>query len=120
MDFRPTVEQVMLTSSANRWVMEEADLAQRRERAAGSGVDPFPRFAEFGWLAMAVPESHGGIASDLGDLAILCEELGRGLVVDSFIAGSVLPARVLRASPAGPLRDTWLSGLTLGADVAVA
>jgi acyl-CoA dehydrogenase len=120
MDFRPTVEQLMLTSSANRWVTEEASLAQRHERAMGGGVDPFVRFAEFGWLAMAVPTSHGGVASDLGDLAILCEELGRGLVVDSFIAGSVLPARVLRASPSGAVRDAWLSGLTLGADIAVA
>ncbi|HKY92109.1 MAG TPA: acyl-CoA dehydrogenase [Nevskiaceae bacterium] len=120
MDFRPTDEQRLLTASAHRWVSGEASLEQRRERAAGRGADPFARFGELGWLAMSVPESHGGLGSSLGDLVILCEELGRGLVVDSFIAGSVLPARVLRDSPSGPVRDAWLSACKDGAAVAVA
>lgn len=119
MDFRPTDEQRMLTASAQRWVTGEAGLDERRERAAGRGADPFPRFAELGWLSMSVPESHGGLGSPLGDLAILCEELGRGLVTDSFIAGSLLPARVLLASPAGARRDAWLSACNDGANVAV-
>ena len=120
MDFRPTDEQRLLTASVHRWVGGEASLEQRRERAAGRGTDPFAAFAELGWLAMSVPESHGGLGSSLGDLAILCEELGRGLVVDSFIAGSVLPAGVLRDSPSGPVRDAWLSACKDGAPVAVA
>lgn len=91
MDFRPSSEQEMLRDSARRY-FDEAP--RETSRAA------WARYAEFGWLAMPVAVERGGLGSSLADMAVLCEEFGRGQARESWIAGALLPARLLARSAA--------------------
>ena len=94
MDFRLTDEQTMLRDGARRFVAEKLDYASRARRIA-EAADCWSDFAELGWLMLAVPEAAGGLERPLEDIAIVAEELGRGLAREPFITGAFLPARLL-------------------------
>ena len=82
MDFRLSTEQQMLKDGARGY------LAERHESR-------WPTFAELGWLAMPASEDDGGLGSSVEDIAILCEELGRALAPEPFVASALLPIRIL-------------------------
>ncbi|MDH3234123.1 MAG: acyl-CoA dehydrogenase family protein [Alphaproteobacteria bacterium] len=90
-----TDEQSMLRESAQRFVENEYGFEARRALAAGD--EGFSRahwkqFAELGWLAMALPEEHGGLGGGAVETAVLMEVFGRGLVLEPFFATVVLGA----------------------------
>lgn len=96
MDFRLSPEQELLRDSARRYFAGQGGVvAHARVSGPAAGREAWSRFAEFGWLAMPVPEAAGGLGASLEDMAILCEEMGRGLAPVSFVAGALLPARIL-------------------------
>jgi acyl-CoA dehydrogenase len=82
--FIPTEEQVMFRDSVRRW-LERGDV----------DADPWPHFAEMGWLMAALPEAAGGLGGTLDDAAIIAEELGRGLVKAPFVEVAVTAAQLL-------------------------
>lgn len=83
--FIPTEEQIMFRDSVRRWL----------DRDGAQASDPWPHFAEMGWLMAALPESAGGLGGDLDDAAIIAEELGRGLVKAPFVEVAVTAAQLL-------------------------
>lgn len=97
MDFRLSEEQQLLRDSARRYITTAGSPGARRDVGAAQGSADWSRFADLGWLATPIPEAFGGLESPIEDLALLCEEMGRGLVPVSFIGGALLPARVLAA-----------------------
>ena len=94
MEFRLTSEQEMLRDGVRRYVTTELDYETRRKHIAG-GADAWASFAEMGWLMLPVPEAAGGLDGCLEDMALVAEELGRGLALEPFIFGAVLPARLI-------------------------
>lgn len=120
MDFRPSVEQDMLRESVRRFVAAEQSFEKRRRRLADGGAGDWASFAELGWLAMAVDEEAGGLGSGLADIAIVCEELGRGLSLEPFVACGVLPARILNRAVRTPAVAALLEDVAGGARMAVA
>ncbi len=54
--------------------------------------------ADLGMLSMLVPAEYGGLGFSLPHLAAAMEEFGRGLVLEPFLASSVLAASALEAS----------------------
>ncbi|HET8880870.1 MAG TPA: acyl-CoA dehydrogenase family protein [Solimonas sp.] len=107
MDFRPSQEQVLLRDSVRRYFENAGDDADDDTR-------DWRQFADFGWLAMPVPEADGGLDAGLVDLAIVCEEIGAALARAPFVAGAVLPARVVARCPAAAARTAILSALADG------
>lgn len=75
----------MFRDSVRRWL----------ERGAEAGGDPWPHFAEMGWLMAALPEEVGGLGGSLEDAAIIAEELGWGLVKAPFVEVAVTAAQLL-------------------------
>ncbi|MCO6006471.1 acyl-CoA/acyl-ACP dehydrogenase [Actinoallomurus purpureus] len=51
---------------------------------------------ELGLTGLAVPEEHGGAGCGLGELAVVCEELGRALTPVPYLATAVLAAHAVR------------------------
>lgn len=94
MDFRFTEEQDMLRDGARRFVADKLDYAARGKQIT-TGEDRWSDFAELGWLMLAVPEAAGGLERPLEDIAIIAEELGRGIAREPFVCGGFLPARML-------------------------
>jgi alkylation response protein AidB-like acyl-CoA dehydrogenase len=102
MDFNLSDEQQMLRDAASRYVRERYGFEARRQRAAqaDAGSDHWAAYAEMGWLALAVPEADGGLGCGFVETALVAEELGRGLVLEPYIACAVLAARLLERADA--------------------
>ena len=109
--------QRMLAESARKYIERGYDKAVR----AASLADPrgcaplrWNEFAEMGWLALPLPEAEGGLGGSLADMCVLAEELGRGLVVEPWIASSVMAATLLVATGTPTQRGHWLPALAAG------
>ncbi len=88
-------EQSMLRESAQRFVENEYGFEARRKLAVseeGFSRAHWKQFAELGWLAMALPEAHGGLGGGAVETAVLMEVFGRGLVLEPFFATVVMGA----------------------------
>jgi alkylation response protein AidB-like acyl-CoA dehydrogenase len=101
MDFRLTEDQQLLDDSVRRFVREEYGFAQRKTLLAtdeGFSRAHWRRFAELGWLGIAVAEAKGGFGAGLVEQSILLEGFGRGLVLEPYLPTAVLATRLLAAS----------------------
>ena len=110
-------EQTLLKESALRFVDKEYGFAQRRARVdseEGFSRDTWARFAEFGWLAAAIPEADGGLGGDAVHLAVLMEAFGRGLVVEPYLASVVLGGGLLVAAGNADQKAALLPALAEG------
>jgi alkylation response protein AidB-like acyl-CoA dehydrogenase len=70
--------------------------------------------ADLGWLALPFEEADGGLGGGAVELCTLTRELGRSLLVGSFVLGTVLPGRLVAAAPPGELRTRLLEALLTG------
>lgn len=71
-----------------------------RTRAARSdhqGADPavWKSMADMGWLAVVVPEDHGGLGLGIDAACTIARGLGQGGYHDPYVAGAVVAATVL-------------------------
>ena len=83
----------MIQGTVARFVKEESPVERFRElRSDDRGWDPatWKSMGDYGWLGIAMPEEVGGIGGDFVDMAVILEQLGRGLVPEPFIASVVL------------------------------
>ncbi|NIB41968.1 pimeloyl-CoA dehydrogenase small subunit [Pseudomaricurvus alkylphenolicus] len=93
MNFDYTEEQNMLKDSVARFVQDQYDFEARCKVAAleeGYSADNWKTFAELGWLSIPFAEEHGGFGGNVVDTMLLMEELGKGLVLEPFLATVVL------------------------------
>ena len=99
MNFDLSDEQRLLQESVARFVADQYDLDKRNALVAkepGFGADHWRQFAELGWLALPFCEEDGGIGGTAIDVMLLLEQLGKGLVVEPYLANVVLAGGVLR------------------------
>ncbi|MAI78823.1 MAG: pimeloyl-CoA dehydrogenase small subunit [Deltaproteobacteria bacterium] len=98
MNFDLTEEQQMIMDQTAKFVAQETPVSRfRKLRETERGWEPemWARMAEQGWLGIAIPEAQGGFGGSFVDLAIILEQLGRGLVPEPFIASVVLAGGIL-------------------------
>lgn len=113
MDFTLSDERQMLADMLGRFVREEYPLKTRHKAAAREeGFDPamWTRFAELGAVGALLPEEAGGFGGGGEDIMVVFEALGRGLVVEPFLATGVLGAGAL----IGAGQDAWLEKVVAG------
>lgn len=97
MNFEHTEERRLLADMVRRYVAEKYPLELRHAAVAspeGFSRERWREFAALGLIGAMFPEVAGGYGGAGADIAILFEELGRGLVVEPFLpslmAGSIL------------------------------
>ena len=98
MDFDLSDEQRMLQESARRFVTDRYDQPMRRrsvESVGGFSAGLWKEFAAMGWLGISIPEDLGGLGSGPVEHMVLMEELGRGLVVEPYLASVVMAGGLL-------------------------
>src|SRR3989440_11617247 len=98
MDLNLTDEQRLLRESAERFVAESYDADHRRKMANDPlGYSPavWKQFAELGWLALPIAEEFGGLGGGAGEIRILMEAVGRGLVSEPYVSTVVLGAALI-------------------------
>ena len=100
MDLTLSDEQRLLRESADRFVGETCTADHRRKAAAEPhGFSPavWKQFAELGWLALPIAESHGGLGGGAIEIGILMEAFGRGLVSEPYLSTVVIGAGLIAA-----------------------
>ncbi|MFD0915816.1 acyl-CoA dehydrogenase family protein [Pseudahrensia aquimaris] len=88
MQFTHTEERQMLADMAGRFVREQYPIDKRHEIAASDGgISPemWEQMAELGLIGALFPEELGGFGGSGFDVAVIFEEIGRGLVVEPFL-----------------------------------
>ncbi|MGQ0700209.1 MAG: acyl-CoA dehydrogenase family protein [Panacagrimonas sp.] len=98
MDFSFSSEQQLLKDSATKFALKGYGFERYKTTLKLDGhLDPtaWAQIAEFGWLALPVPESAGGLSGSGTDIALVAEALGAGMVLEPFVSGAVLPARLV-------------------------
>ena len=93
-----TEEQQMLRDAAERYLRDNYDFNQRRERVNNGeymSQEHWNAMAEMGWMAMPFSEELGGLGFGMQECAAVTEQFGRFLVAEPVmdsvvVAGSLL------------------------------
>ena len=89
MDFTHTDDRRMLADMAGRFVREKYLIEKRHRYAAsdaGFNHNVWSQLAELGLVGALFSEASGGFGGKGFDIAVVFEELGKGLVVEPFLA----------------------------------
>jgi alkylation response protein AidB-like acyl-CoA dehydrogenase len=122
-DLLPDDEQQSIVDAVASFLMREMPVGRLRpkpgSRDAPALPDPWPKFAEMGWLTLGIPESLAGAGYSVAELMLVFREFGRYLLSPSLVAATVAGQLAASANPAmatklaeGTLR-TGLAVLTL-------
>ncbi len=98
MDFNFNPEQLQFADALKRWIGRDYGFEARRaivHSEAGVSNEAWATLAELGMTALPVPEEQGGFSGTAVDMFVVMRELGRGLVVEPYLA-TVLGAEFLR------------------------
>jgi alkylation response protein AidB-like acyl-CoA dehydrogenase len=117
MDFVPTEEQRLLRESVDRFIDSDYTFDKRREWAASEGgysAGNWATFAELGWLALPIPEDHGGLGGSLSDTVVLSRAFGRGLVVEPYLSTVIVGAGLVAAAGTEAQRNDILPKVAAG------
>lgn len=109
-------ETSMLRESALDFVRRTADtkkLRERRRSLPGYDVGMRDQMAELGWLGILVPENCGGLGLGFAEMAVVLQELGKGLIADPVLP-AVFAGRVLLHGANEPLKQSLLPQLVAG------
>ncbi len=98
MNFNFSDEQRQFRDSLERYVREAYNFDARRAIVSseqGWSADVWQQLAEMGALAIALPEAHDGFGGGAFDTLLVMEALGRGMVVEPYLATVVLGAGLI-------------------------
>ena len=117
MNFDLTEEQQMIVDAVARFVQDDSPVERfRKLRDSERGWEPdmWERMGEYGWLGVAFPEEQGGFGGRFVDLALILEQLGRGLVPEPYIPSVVLAGGLLSKLGTPEQRESFLSPMIEG------
>ncbi|MES2899217.1 MAG: acyl-CoA dehydrogenase [Pseudomonadota bacterium] len=89
MDFNFKEEQQQFADALKRWVAKDYSFDERKAIIAspeGVSAKAWATLAELGMTALPVPEEQGGFSGTAVDMFVVMQELGRGLVVEPYLA----------------------------------
>jgi alkylation response protein AidB-like acyl-CoA dehydrogenase len=121
MNFELDEDRRMLADTLNRFIAEQYTFKTRDEiagSATGYSPDMWRQFAELGAIGALFREGDGGYGGTAVDIAVVFEALGRGLVVEPFLATAVLAGGAIAAAGSGKqkaLIEKIIAGTTIAA-----
>jgi alkylation response protein AidB-like acyl-CoA dehydrogenase len=116
MDFSLNEQQTMLQTSAREFVNTEYSDKILKEMArdpCGYTPELWNKMAEMGWMALAIPETYGGIG-DFVDLLIILQEMGRAGVISPFFSSVVIGASTILESGNEEQKQKYLPAIAEG------
>ena len=111
MNFDFTEEQTMLRDSVARFVQDEYHFDTRvaiAESAQGYSPEKWQTFAELGWLSIPFEEEYGGFGGSAVDVMLVMEELGKGLVLEPYLATVLLFGGLLQKAGSPQLKSEFI------------
>ena len=88
MNFQLSDEQTMLQDSVARYVKDQYSFDVRKKIISsekGMSTESWEVFSDLGWLSIPFSEDHVGYGGGNEDVAVIMEELGKGIVVEPFV-----------------------------------
>jgi len=114
-----TEDQELIAKTAADFVAERSPVS--RMRALRDAADPigysrdlWKEMAELGWVGIPFPESVGGAAMGLAELAVVVEALGRTLAPEPFVSCVGLAGSAIAALGSEAQQAEWLTPLVEG------
>ena len=117
MDLSLNEVQLMLADSIEKFVSNDYDFETRQKYSGsdlGYSAEVWQSFAELGWTAFPFSEDDGGFDGGPVDLMVVMERLGRGLIVEPYLANVVLAGGVLKRAANNSQKEQWLGPLISG------
>ena len=117
MDFDYSDEQRLLGESVSRFVAGRYDFEARLRAMRGPGGwsrDAWREMAELGLLALPFSEEDGGFGGGGVETMIVMEALGRGLVVEPYLATVILAGGALRRAATPAQKESRVEGIAAG------
>jgi alkylation response protein AidB-like acyl-CoA dehydrogenase len=107
----------MLRQSLERYTADTYGFEQRwagLRSAEGFSRKAWQDYAEFGWLALRLPEAMGGFEADAAAVGALMESVGHRLLMEPLLAGPILAAGLIVRQASAAQQEDWLPGLADG------
>jgi alkylation response protein AidB-like acyl-CoA dehydrogenase len=120
MHFELDSDRRMLADTLTRFLAEQYPFGTRdaiAKSAHGYSPEMWAKLAELGAIGALFRESDGGYGGTAIDIAVVFEALGRGLVVEPFLASAVLAGGAIAAADGGK-HAKLLADLIAGAKTA--
>lgn len=98
MDFSLSSEQQQLKDSSDKFAIRGYGFSRHLATLRQPGhvdLSTWAQLADFGWLALPLPESAGGLGGSGTDVSLVSESLGAGMVLEPFISGVLLPGKLI-------------------------
>lgn len=117
MNFDLTEEQEMIVDAVQKFVANDSPVERfrkLREHETGWEKSVWKAMAEYGWLGVEVPEELGGYGGRFVDVALILEQLGRGLVPEPYIASVVLGGGLLVKLGTDAQKESFLGPMIEG------
>ncbi|MFA6310925.1 MAG: acyl-CoA dehydrogenase family protein [Sterolibacterium sp.] len=117
MDFNYNEEQLALQDTLRRFISKDYGFEQRRalaKSADGFSRDHWRQFADLGILALPFPEDFGGLNGNAVDSMLVMEMLGRGLVLEPYLATVILCGGLIRDNGSQVQKEALLPAIAGG------
>jgi len=117
MNLTLSAEQLALQETLNRFVAKDYSFKTRHDiirSATGISAPHWAQFAELGLLALPFAEEHGGLGGSAVDTMLVMQAVGRGLMVEPYLATVVLAGGLLRAAGSEAQQALWLPQIADG------
>ncbi len=111
MNFNLSEEQNMLKDSVSRFVRDNYQFESRKDivdSSEGFSRDYWSMFAELGWLSIPFPEDYGGYGGSVEDIAVVMEEMGKGIVIEPFMPTVLMFGGLLSACESEDLKAAYI------------
>jgi alkylation response protein AidB-like acyl-CoA dehydrogenase len=113
MDFNFTQEQQQFADALRRFIDKDYGFEQRNKivhSEAGISAEAWATLVELGLTALPVPEAQGGFDGSAVDMMVVMQELGRGLVVEPYLATMLAAEFLKQAGGHGVLLEQIAAG----------
>ncbi len=120
MDFSLSDEQAMLKESVVQYIDKSYGFEQRMQVVASSApysAEKWAEFADLGWLSLPFSTDDDGFDGGAVELMLIMQELGRGLVIEPYLAAVVLAGGCIKRSGNVALRKLLLPAIMSGESV---
>jgi alkylation response protein AidB-like acyl-CoA dehydrogenase len=112
-------ERQLLDDSLQGFLSENYSFERWKKLARGPEMEGFgraewARYAELGWLGVALPEAAGGAGGGMTELGIVMAAVGRHIVLEPLLGTIVLAAGAIEQAGTTAQRDRMLPQIAAG------
>jgi alkylation response protein AidB-like acyl-CoA dehydrogenase len=122
MDFNLSEEQQQLEGAMQRFVAKEYGAEKRKailKSPGGFSREVWQQLGELGFLALQVPEEHGGMGAGAVELMLMMNAIGKGLLLEPYLPSAVLSTALVRELGSAGQKEALLPKLATGEVIVV-